>query len=296
MRIHVVEGMKLSQEQKQRLEGLGEIKYFDGIPSAEEVVERSKGADIICADWSPLDKAILKMPEEVKLVSVSFTGVDFLPLKEAAEKGVKVANAPGYATESVAEFGVGLMLALVRRIYLYARGEAEPSPAKSLRGKTLCIVGAGRIGSEVGRISKALGMNVDYFKRGDDLHSKLRQADVVYCALPPTKETQSILGEEEFKQMKKGSYFVTTSWHTIYDHNALLKALEDNLAGAALDLEGITCGDYQNEVYQKFKGHSRILITPHVAFKTDFAVSCGYDIMIDNIEAFLKGRPQNIVN
>ena len=96
--------------------------------------------------------------------------------------------------------------------------------------------------------------------------------------------------------MRDGSYFVTTLHHQIYDKDALLEALGKNLRGAAMDLEGATTGDYGSEVYIKLHNSPRVLITPHVAYKTDYAVRRGYDIMIDNIEAFVKGSPINVVN
>ena len=154
MIIHVVESMNFTSEQKMRLEKLGKVVYFEGVPSIEELSKRVEGAEIIAADWSPIDAIIPKMKNSVKLISLPFTGVGFLPLKETSSKGIKIANAPGYSTESVGEFGVGLMLDLVRRIYVYAKGEAESKVYPSLYGKTIGILGTGRIGNYVGKISE----------------------------------------------------------------------------------------------------------------------------------------------
>jgi len=296
MKIHIVESMSLSTEQKTRLSKFGDVKYFEGVPDANELLKRAEGADILAADWAPVDAAIPRMKPGIKLISFPFTGVGFLPLKEAAAKGIKIANSPGYATESVGEFGVGLMLALVRKIAAYARGEPKPEVARSLYGKTIGIVGAGSIGKYVGKLAKSFDMRVVFWKRGEDISKVLKSADIIYCALPLSDETKGLLGDKEFALMKNGSYFVTTSHNLIYNHEALLKALDRNLAGAAMDLEGINCGDYKTEVYLKFKDHPKVLVTPHVAFKTDYALKRGYDIMIDNIEAFVKGNPANIVN
>ncbi len=279
-----------------RLEKLGKVVYFEGVPSTEELSKRVEGAEIIAVDWSPIDAIIPKMKSGVKLISLPFTGVGFLPLKEASSRGIKIANAPGYSTESVGEFGIGLMLALVRRIYVYAKGSAESKVYPSLYGKTIGILGTGRIGNYVGKISESLGMNVMYWKRGNDLSNVLKNSDIIYCALPLSDETKELLKEKEFGQMKNGAYFVTTSHNQIYNHNALLKALNKNLAGAAMDLEGINSGDCNSEAYLTFKNNAKILVTPHIAFKTDSAIERGYDMMIDNIEAFVEGKPTNIVN
>jgi len=296
MKIHVVESMNLTAEQKARLGKLGDVKYFKDLPDADELLKRTEGADILAVDWSPIDAVIPKMNPGVKFVSLPFTGISFLPLKDASSKGIKIANSPGYSTESVGEFGVGLMLSLVRKIYEYARDEPKPETSTGLFGRTNGILGAGRIGNYVGRIANSLGMNVLLWKRGENLAGVLKNADVVYCALPLNDDTKGLLGAKEFALMKKGAFFVTTSHNLIYDHDALLNALDKNLAGAAMDLEGTNMGDYKSEVYLKFKNHPKILITPHVAFKTNYAIGRGFDMMIDNIEAFVKGKPINIVN
>jgi lactate dehydrogenase-like 2-hydroxyacid dehydrogenase len=134
MRIHVVESIKLDEKQKRRLKKLGEVRYFDGLPNADELLKRCEGADIICADWAPIDSAIPRMAQGVRLIAVPFTGVGFLPLKEAADRGIKIANAPGFGTESVGEFGIGLMLSIVRGIHEYkgAQPESELLRAKAL--------------------------------------------------------------------------------------------------------------------------------------------------------------------
>ncbi|MDP2925668.1 MAG: NAD(P)-dependent oxidoreductase [Nanoarchaeota archaeon] len=296
MNIHVIESLNLTQTQRSRLDKLGKVIYFDGVPDEDEVIKRSENADILAADWSPIDLAIPKMKKGVKLISLPFTGVGFLPLDEAAKKGIKIANAPGYSTESVAEFGIGLMISLVRKIYLYVKNEPKPESTFTLHGRTLVILGAGNIGEAVGDIAKSLGMKIIIWRRGDNLIKVLKQADVLYCALPFSEETKGLLGEKEFNSLKQGSYFVTTSHNQIYDHTALLKVLDKNLNGAAIDLEGTNTGDYKSEAYIKLKNHSKILLTPHIAYKTDYSTKRGHDIMVDNIEAFIKGKPINIVN
>ena len=104
------------------------------------------------------------------------------------------------------------------------------------------------------------------------------------------------MGEKEFNVLRKGAYFVTTSHHQIYNQDVLLKSLDKNLAGAAIDLEGTDSGNYKSEAFIKLKNHPKILLSPHVAYKTDYALMRGNDIMIDNIEAFVKGKPINLVN
>ncbi len=296
MKIHVVEDFNFTPSQKERLEKLGKVIYFSGVPNDEELGKRSENADILAVNWAPLDTGVSNIKKGVKLISIPFTGVGWIPLKDYSSKGVKIANSPGYSTEAVAEFGIGLMLSVVRKINSYFKAEPKVETPSTLYGKTLVILGAGRIAHQVGSIAKSLGMKVIFWKRGEDLIQKIREADVLYSALPFSDDTKNLLGVNEFKSMKKNSYFVTTSHNQIYDHNALLKVLDSNLAGAGIDLEGTNTGDYKAEAYLKLKSHPKILLTPHVAYKTDYALMKGNDMMIDNIDSFVKGKPINIVN
>ncbi|MDP2926320.1 MAG: NAD(P)-dependent oxidoreductase [Nanoarchaeota archaeon] len=246
MNIHVVEELNLTKNQKARLEKLGKVKYFLGVPNEEELDKRSENADILVVSWAPIDTSISKINKSVKLISLPFTGVGFLPLKEFTLKGIKIANSPGYSTEAVAEFGIGLMISVVRKINSYVKSEPKPDVTSTLYGKTLIILGAGRIATSVGNIGRSLGMKVILWKRGDNLIKTIKEADILYSALPLSDETKNLLGENEFKAMKKGSYFITTSHNQIYNPNALLKALDTNLTGAGIDLEGTNTGDYNN--------------------------------------------------
>src|SRR3989344_7655787 len=110
MKIVVPEGIAFTQEQKKRLESLGKVTWFNDMPDADTLAKRCEGFDIVAVDWAPIDGAIPKMKKGVKLVSVPYTGVGFIPLSDATAKGIKIANAPGYSTEAVAEFGMGLMI------------------------------------------------------------------------------------------------------------------------------------------------------------------------------------------
>jgi phosphoglycerate dehydrogenase-like enzyme len=296
MNINIIEELNLTASQKARLEKLGKVTYFPGVPNEDELGKRSENADILTASWAPIDAGISKIKPSVKLISLPFTGVGYLPLKEFTSKNIKIANSPGYSTEAVAEFGIGLMISIVRRINSYVKAEPKPEVTSTLYGKTLVLLGAGRIANSVGNIAKSLGMKIIFWRRGEDLIKTIKKADILYSALPLSDETKNLLGENEFNALKKGAYFVTTSHNKIYNHDALLKALDKSLAGAAIDLEGIDTGDYKSEAYLKLKSHPKILLTPHVAYNTDYALMRGNDIMIDNIEAFVKGKPINIVN
>lgn len=116
-------------------------------------------------------------------------------------------------------------------------------------------------------------------------------SDVLFCALPLSDETKGIIGKKEFSLMRKGSYFVTISPPELYDSEALLEALKKNLAGAAMDNS-----DYKSPEYTKFRNNEKVLLTPHIAYKTNYGIKKSYDILIDNIEAFIKWKPINLVN
>jgi len=165
-----------------------------------------------------------------------------------------------------------------------------------LQGKTVCILGKGNVGSRVGAICKALEMNVRYFDKGDNLIKTSKGADIVIDCLGHNPTTEGILNKKFFRSLKKGAFFITVTGRKIYDTDAILEALDkDILSGVAMDAGSIQVGDINDPYYQKLRKHSKILATPHIAYNTDVTARIGNDMMIDNIEAWIKGNPINLV-
>jgi glycerate dehydrogenase len=295
-RIHVVETIRFTESQRDMLSRLGDVTWFDGVPDLAETIRRCNGADVVMADWAPIDAAIPLLTMPPGLIAVPFTGVGFLPLAKARGLGISIANAPGYATESVAEFAIGLMLAISRNIVGTAARHLTPAEARALSEMRLLVLGAGQIGSYMVRSATNLGMKVAVWRRGDNLLTALAQADIVYCALPLSADTENLLDTPQFSAMPQGSYFISTSHYKIYSVPALLAALNANIAGAALDLEGVDTGQYDHPTYKQLAACQQIVVTPHVAYRTTLARNKSYDLMISNVQAFCLGQPSNIVN
>ena len=166
-----------------------------------------------------------------------------------------------------------------------------------MAGNNITILGKGNVGKRVGLIAAAFDMNVRYFTREDDLLDSVRDADVVVDTLSSNPSTIGLLDGEFFDAMKQSSYFISVTRSEIMDEDALLTVLDEGkLAGAALDFGGILVGDTEDTLYQKFLGHSKVIVTPHISYNAEMSRKMGADIMIDNVEAYIKGKPQNLVN
>ncbi|MFC2142952.1 NAD(P)-dependent oxidoreductase, partial [Candidatus Aenigmatarchaeota archaeon] len=202
---------------------------------------------------------------------------------------------------AVSEWIIAMILNLSRNLPKYIRNTnlpkgKFPDSEKGLKDKKITILGKGNIGSRVGKICESLEMNVSFFRRGDNLIDSVKDADVIVNVLSSNPTTQGLLDKKFFSSLKKGSYFITVTGSSICDIDVMIDALDkDILAGVAHDSGGIQIGDVQDPFYKKLLAHPKILVTPHVSFNTDVTNRTGNDMMIDNVEAWLKGKPINLV-
>ena len=165
-----------------------------------------------------------------------------------------------------------------------------------LANKNVTILGKGNIGTRIGEILPGLKMNVTFFDKGDDLIEKVKDADFVVNALSENAGTIGLLDAEFFNSLKQGSYFVSITSSKLYDADALICQINSGkIAGAADDCGSIDVGDAQDQYYLKLIACSKIMVTPHIAARTDVTCRKSYDMMIDNIESFLKGELVNLV-
>lgn len=193
-----------------------------------------------------------------------------------------------------------MMLNLLRKfpnfINVKILKEKLPETTLSLTKKKITILGKGNVGSRVGKICQSFDMDVKFFSRGENIVESVRDSDIVVDCLSSNSTTKNILDKSFFNSLKRGSYFISVTGHEIWDGNALLESLDKNiLAGAALDMGSIQTGDVNDTLYQKFLKNPKILVTPHIAYRTDVTSRVANDMMIDNIEAWLKGNPTNIL-
>lgn len=291
--------LELFPDQVSRLKKLGDVKFYkDWAKTPEEWLERVKEADIICGGKFGLKEKYQEL--ENVFISLPFVGVGFFDKNILAKRNIVVAKSPGGNKVAVSEWIVGMIFNLLRRFPFYINNATLnnhlPPIEHSLKDKNITILGKGNVGSRVGKICEALEMNVSYFKRGDDLLKSVKNADVIVDTLSSNPTTKGLLDEKFFLSLKKGSYFLTVTGTEIYDTEAIIKALDqDILAGAAMDAGSIKVGNTNDPYYQKLLKHPKILATPHIAYNTWDTKRVANDMMIDNVEAWLKKKPINLI-
>jgi len=297
---------------KEQLGKLGEVQVYEGVPSSmNEFLCRIDGADVAVVSHFKLPAEAFEV-KNLKLVALTRTGYDDVDLDTATRKGIAVANAPGYSNEAVAEHVFALLLSFIRRIleadFWMREGQFDCTAfeGRELRGKTLGVIGTGRIGSRVAEIALAFGMDVIAFDtqqtsasagkqkfRFVSLDRLYSESDFITVHLPLTGDTENLIDEEAFRLMKPSVVIVNTARGGIIDRDALLAALEHGrIAGACLDV-------FDQEpvmLDSPFLGLSNTLLTPHIAYNTLEAKELSIAIATDNVAAFLRGKPRNIVN
>jgi D-lactate dehydrogenase len=245
------------------------------------------------------------------MIATRSAGYDHIDLKAASEKGIVVCNIPDYGAHMIAEHAFGLLLAVARNI---VRGANRYSQERlfsdkglvgvELYGKTLGILGTGRIGAHAAGIGWGFGMRIVAYDivrnpRLEEAYSiqylpldrVLQEADFVSIHLPLNDKTRGLICKKTLQLMKAGSILVNTGRGPIVVTQDLIEALrEDRLAGAGLDVL-----EDEHEKYHDFDGLN-VVVTPHIGWYTREAISRMLDITLDNIKAFMEGKPKNRVN
>lgn len=292
----IVFGVNFNEEQKKRLEKLGEVKYASSPDTPDELVKQAKGFDVICSDGASLYDSLPRL----KNVFVTYPYIELGPFnsEELKKNGVFVANTQGSSCETIAEWALFMILALFRNFIPLVRTTDKPQfhLYESLVGKNILIIGKGNIGTRVGDLCKAFDARVDYFVRGDDLHTKASMADLVVNSLNCNSSTKNILNEKFFMSLKKDAYFVSFVRHYTYDLDGLMKAIDKSIvAGAAIDCDPEEVFDTSNPFYRKALTNPKILVTPHIAFSSKFASANGREFALQNIESYIAGNPKRIL-
>ena len=292
--------MDLYSDQGERLKGLGEVKiYNDLAKTPREWLKRCRGFDVICTGRFGLTQMVYEL--ENVFISLPFVGVGWLDRDKLKKRNIAVAYAPGCNKDAVAEWIIVMMLNLSRNLQEYINVKKLPAhvlPERTigLTRKTVCILGAGNIGTRVGKICEAFDMKVVFFGQGDDLASKAKDADFIVNCLSENPTTIGLLDKDFFLALKNGSFFVSVTSSKLFDTKALVRQLGKNIAGAAIDVGNMPQpGDTNCPFYKNLLKNSRILATPHIAYNTDVAARVANDMMIDNVEAYLKGQPTNLL-
>lgn len=266
------------------------------VASPEAWLEAVQGADVIGSDGSYL----LENLPNLKNVFVTYPYIELgaFNSEELKANGVLVANTRGSNRDSIVEWAMFAILASLRKFVPLVRPTSDLpfERTQSLYGKKVLIVGKGDIGTQVGRLCEAFGMEVDYFVRGGELAAQSAAADVVVNALSVNSSSKNLLDQAFFAGLKPGAYFVSFVRHYTFDIDGIIKVLDSGvLAGAAIDCDPERAFDTHNEFYQKCLSNEKILVTPHIAAVTERSAQNAAEILVQNIEAYLSGNPQNVI-
>ena len=286
-------------------------KEYESTWTPDEIVERLKDATIAIINKVPMRADTLKQLPKLKLIAVAATGTDVVDKAYCKENGIKVVNIRNYAFNTVPEHVIALIFALRRNLLTYVNdvqaGVWNKSsqfcflthPIRDIAGSTLGIVGYGALGKSIGKRAEALGMKVlayDVFPQPGltDFETILRESDIITLHVPLTAETKNMIGEKEFKKMKPTAILINTARGGLVDEAALAKALkEGTIAGAGFDVLTVEPPKDGNILLDK--SIPNLIVTPHVAWASKEAMQILADQLIDNIEAFVAGKPQNVV-
>ena len=296
----------------ERLGSYGEVVVYTDRPSSlEEKVERTRDANVVINSRGSVTwhKDALSQLPNLKLIATCSIGTDMIDLVAAKEQGIIVSNQPGRTAPVVAEHTFGLMFAAAKRAAFFTSemkaGRWPRMDGMMLQGKTLGIVGTGNIGAEMARLGRAIGMNVIAWTFNPsperakamqvdfvDLHDLLKTADVVSIHTKLTDDSHHLIGSRELQLMKPGALLINGARGDIVDVNALVAALDSgHLGGAAVDVYDIEPipADYP------LLACEQVILTPHCADMTPEGVDLLNEGAVDNVIAFLKGEPQNVV-
>lgn len=316
MKIRLLEPLGVSRESIERMaraftERGHEFTYYDEkTTDVEELKRRSADADVLMVANNPLPEAVIEACPDVKMISVAFVGIDHIGQNAARERNIIISNAAGYCTETVAELVLGLTLDVYRNItrcdsVIRTGGTLAGLIGREINGKTVGIVGLGRIGLRTAELFKAFNCRIVGYSRSRSsaaeamgiepvgLEQLLKESDIVSLHVPLTAETKGLIGEEQLKAMKPDAILINCARGAVVDNQALAEALiSGNIAGAGLDvfdMEPPIPADYP------LLGAPNAVLTPHVAYASAESILRRACMTFDNVTAWLEGVPVNVV-
>lgn len=296
------------QELKQR----ASFRLYKGVPvSSREYIERVRDADALLL-WGTISNEVMAECPKLKFISFAGTGYkNYIDVDFAAQQGIKVANAPSYGANAVAEHALALLFSIAKNIPQNAsqmrKGQWGPSGVNiEFEGKTIGLIGLGSIGTKMAQLCKALGMNVICWTLHPSeqrakhlgitfvsLDHLLTESEFISLHLPYTDETKHFLGAKQFSMMKPGAIFINTARAELIHTPSLIKALKAGpLAAAGIDVFDEEPIPKDNPLLQM----NNVILSPHVGYSTKESIEGILEISIRNIVEFFKGNPINLVN
>lgn len=294
---------------------LGPLRVYDRTAPGE-VVARAADAEIVLTNKTVLDAATIRALPVLRYIGVLATGYNVVDIDEARVEGIPVTNVPGYSTPSVAQLTFALLLELTHRVGAHSQGVRQgdwcrkpdfcywDSPLTELAGLTLGLIGYGQVGQAVARIGQAFGLSVLVHTRTPppihgpgieftELVPLLQHSHIVSLHCPLTPDTTRFINRERLLHMKPGALLLNTGRGGLVDEAALAEALNSgHLAGAGLDVLSTEPPAPDNPLLSA----RNCVITPHLGWATRAARERLLNHAVENVAAFLTGRPRNVVN
>lgn len=297
---------------------LGELTVYDRTSYVEApvIAERIGDAEVVITNKTPISKETFDKCPGIKLVAMLATGYNVVDYTYARQKGIPVVNVPTYGTASVGQYAIALLLEICHHIGYHSQTVHDGKwashidwcywdhPLIELDGKTAGIIGFGRIGQTTGRIAKALGMNVlanDLYPNDSgraiaeyvSLDELLAKSDVVFLHCNLTPENTQLINRENIKKMKDGAILINNSRGQLISEQDVADALKSGkLAGAGLDVVYTEPIKADNPLLDA----PNCILTPHMSWGAKEARQRIMDITVDNVKAYMKGDPINVVN
>ena len=318
MKIVILDGKALNPGDLSydHLNQYGDVTIYQRTETEAETIERIGDSEIVLVNKVPITEAVLEACPNIKLICVQATGYNIVDCKACAARGISVTNVPTYGTAAVAQFTMALILEMCHRVGLHNHSvhqgdwsKAESfcywlTPQMELAGKTLGIIGFGRIGQAVGRLAAAFGMKVITYNRSQseegrkiaeyvELETLFTQSDIISLHCPLFPETEKIINAVNIAKMKDGAMLVNTARGGLVDEEALVEALQSGkLRYAAVDVVSQEPMNPDNPLLKTRK----CIITPHIAWAPVESRQRLMDCVEENIRSYLRGQPQNVVN
>ena len=313
-RVVVVNASKMNYDQALDFSVLSsDVQVYDDSTN-EELIERIQGARVVVTKELPVGADLLsQFPDTVKLIVEAGTGYNNIDLNAAKERGITVCNIPAYSTERVAHTVIMMILnfasTMQKQIGMLAKGDRSNFTKylqvshTEVNGKTLGVVGAGHIGMEVIKVAKALGMNVLVHTRtpkadGDgiryvSLDELLEYSDYITLHCPLNEQTKYMINKEAISKMKTSAVIINTGRGPLINEADLCEALAaKRIAGAGLDVQEVEPPAEDSPLYTL----DNVIITPHMGWKGLETRQRLVGIIRDNVQAFFKGEPINVVS
>ena len=297
---------------------LGDLTVYDRTPVDDEaeIIRRIGDAEVVFTNKTPISRAVIDACPGMKFISMLATGYNVVDYVYAREKGIPVTNVPSYGTAAVGQFAIAMLLEICHHVAYHSQtvheGKWEKSidwcywdyPLIELDGKTMGIIGFGRIGQQTGRIARALGMKILAYDKAEndsgraigtyvDLDELLSVSDVIALHCPLFPDTQGIISKDTIAKMKDGVILLNNSRGQLVVEQDLADALNSGKVYAA-GLDVVSTEPIRGD--NPLLGAKNCFLTPHISWAPRESRQRIMDCAVDNVKAYLRGQPIHVVN